>query len=71
MLPMAVGDTKKLLSKDAITPGSAFYKRFLVKMDKEDNGSYTIKQYYFSNKLVIIQVKDSDTPNNIYFSLDR
>jgi len=69
--PLAVGDTKKLFGKDAITPGSAFYRRFLVKASKEKKDDYTIVQSYASKQMNIIQFINSDGPNDIYFSLNR
>ena len=71
LLPLAVGDTKKLFGKDAITPGSAFYRRFLVKASKEKKTDYTIVQSYYSKQMDIIQFINSDKPNDVYFSLNR
>ena len=71
MQSMAVGDTKKLFGTAAVTPGDDFYKRFLVKYDKETAGSYTIEDNYNAKHLQVIQLKHSDKPNDIYFSLDR
>lgn len=71
LLPLAVGDTKKLFGKDAITPGSAFYRRFLVKASKEKKNDYTIVQSYYSKQMDIIQFINSDKPNDVYFSLNR
>jgi len=71
MAPMAVGDTKKLFVADAIDPGSEFYKRFLIKFDKETTSPYTTEHNYNAKKIQVIQLKQNYAPNDIYFSLDR
>jgi len=71
MVNYAVGDTKKLFGTEAITAGSEFYQRFLVKADRHKEETYIIKDTYYNKHLQVIQFKNTGEPNDIYFSLDR